>query len=254
MTLPREYISHNQLRLFRDCPQRYAYAYIDRIPTRLSDKLFLGIVFHSLADEILRRRISAPEMTLEESCDLFADRFRDFQKDKDIHWLEPMGKVRDRGRAFVRHFAQQVAPTLRPIMTEKELTTSIPGGPVLKGVVDLVEDDFSISDFKTTTARWPASRARNPLQMLIYRYLFRQTFGTQAPFMRYLILYGKTDHHVRHQVLDVIAGSEGETWMLEVIGHVCAQIERGHFPRQPGFGCRFCEYAIRCPRQSPRAG
>jgi len=246
MALPREYISHNHLRLFRDCPRKYSFTYIEQVPTLLTDKLFLGIVYHFLADHILRRQISGQAMPLEEVCDLYASRFQSFQEGKEVRWHEPMGRVRDRGRAFVRYFSTQVAPTLRPIMTEKELSARIPGGPLLKGVVDLVEDDFSITDFKTTTARWPESRGRNPLQMLIYRYLFRQTFGTQAPAMRYEILYGKTDHHVHRQVLPVTVESNGEAWMLEVIDHVCAQIERGLFPRQPGLVCRFCEYTARC--------
>jgi len=47
MNLPKKYISYSQIRLYQSCPKKYYYTYIEKIPVPISDKVLLGIVFHS---------------------------------------------------------------------------------------------------------------------------------------------------------------------------------------------------------------
>ena len=141
---------------------------------------------------------------------------------------------------------------MRPLMVEKELSAVLPGsGVLLKGVLDLVEEDFCITDFKTTTGRWSASRVRNSPQMIIYKYLFERSFGPVPARMKYEIFYGKKAGNVRRQTLPVIAAATAVDDLLAMIGLVVEKIAAGEFPPRVTSFCRYCEFRRLCRVPSP---
>jgi RecB family exonuclease len=132
-------------------------------------------------------------------------------------------------------------------MVEKELSVELPGSNVrLKGVIDLVEEDFCITDFKTTTLKWTPSKVRNLSQMIIYKYLFDRTFGPLQSTLKYEVLYAKDAGHVRHQTFRVVPESDAVDRMLAMIHWVAEQIEAGAFQANETYLCRFCEYTGLC--------
>ena len=57
MNLPKEYISYSQIRLYQSCPKKYYYTYIEEKETPINDKIYLGIIFHSVVECYLREKI-----------------------------------------------------------------------------------------------------------------------------------------------------------------------------------------------------
>ncbi|MBN2400405.1 MAG: PD-(D/E)XK nuclease family protein, partial [Candidatus Aminicenantes bacterium] len=121
----------------------------------------------------------------------------------------------------------------------------------LKGVVDLVETDFSITDFKTTTSKWSAGKARNSLQMTIYKYLFDRNFGPVHGQLKYEILYAKNAAHVRHQSLKVLPGPDDIDRLLVLVKHVAENISGGVFYPNPTPFCAFCDFIALCQIKNP---
>jgi hypothetical protein len=153
---------------------------------------------------------------------------------------------------MVSYFLEHLAPAMRPLMVEKELSAEVPGcGVVLKGVIDLVETDFSITDFKTSSSRWSPGRARNSLQMTIYKYLFDQNFGHVHAALKYEILYARKPAAVRHQSLPVCPGPEEIRCMLELAGHVAENIAANVFYPNRGHFCAHCPFAGPCRETQP---
>jgi DNA helicase-2/ATP-dependent DNA helicase PcrA len=251
MGLPKEYISYSQIRLYQTCPQKYYYTYIEERKTPVNDKVFLGVIFHSIVEYYLEEKINNREPEKEALLERFEEQFRERQKNQEIQWTSPAGETRRRGLAFVRHFLREVACEIDPLMVEKELVTELPDLDVkLKGIIDLVEKDFSITDFKTTTAKWSKSRIKDSyLQMQIYRYLFEKAFGDVVTQLKFRIIYSKTAVNIKDQVVSVKASDLDCSKMFDIIKYVVDNIRNGVFYKNENYTCGFCEHKDIC-RQS----
>jgi putative RecB family exonuclease len=250
--LPRGYLSHSQIRLYSECPQKYYFAYIEAIPTRINEKIFLGEIFHATLEDYFTRQINGSRPDAAATVAAFLDAFAASGKEKDIDWKIPRRETRARGVAFIKYFLTHIAPTIKPLMVEKELSSEIPEiGVTLKGVIDLVEADFSIIDFKTTTSKWSASKARNSLQMIIYKYLFDRNFGNVHGSLKYEILFAKSAANVRHQSLKVTPGPDDIARLLVLVRHVAENIGNGIFYPQPSPFCAYCDFFSVCREKNP---
>lgn len=247
MPLPRGYISHSQIRTYCDCPRKYHYAYIECIAPPVNEKVFLGEVFHQAIERYFLMRIGGGQPEKGDVLNLYAAVFDEAESGRKVSWQGPRRETQERGRAFLGYFLDHIAPAIRPLMVEKELTAELPGsGVILKGIIDLVEEDYCITDFKTTTGKWPASRAQNPPQMVIYKYLFDRSFAPLAATLKYEVLYGKHAGNVRHQTLPVVPDPGAVDGLLALIAHVVEGIESGAFAANVSGYCRYCDFRQLC--------
>jgi RecB family exonuclease len=254
IALPRGYLSHSQIRLYGECPQKYYFSYVEEIPARINDKIFLGEIFHATLEDYFTRQISGSRPDEETTVAAFLEAFASAAKAKDIDWQVPRRETCARGVAFIRYFLSNLAPAITPLMVEKELSAEIPGiGVTLKGVIDLVEADFSIIDFKTTTSKWSAGRARHSLQMTIYKYLFERNFGDVQGSLKYEILFAKNAAHIRHQSLEVHPGPDDTAKLLALVEHVAENISSGIFYPQPNPFCVRCNFVALCREKPERS-
>jgi len=249
MPLPKGYISYNQIRTYRNCPRQYYFSYIKNVKTHLNDKVFIGVVFHDAADFLLKKKIEGAPPSMEEVLDYFTYTFKELEHQNEIAWSEKREKSFSRGLSFIKYFAREIAPGILPIMTEKEIECTLPDSEIkLRGVIDLVEDDFSITDFKTTTAKWSKDRINKSfLQMVIYKYLFEAGVGGFIKELKFKILYSKNATGVKHQALSIPAQDSDEKQMLGIINFVIENIEKGYFYKNEGYICNFCDFRDICP-------
>ena len=242
--------------MYQDCPKKYYYTYIEKIPTTINDKVFLGIIFHSAVEYYFNEKIKRTEPEKDRVVEFFTGEFDKLQKEQEILWDGSPNETRKRGIAFVKYFLREVVPSIDPLMVEKELWADLPEiGVKLKGVIDLVEKDFSITDFKTTTAKWSKTRVKNSyLQMVIYRYLFEQSFGDVISQLKFKIIYSKTSSHIKHQEVAIKAKDVDYNKMFDIIKYVVENISQGVFYKNENFTCSFCEYKNLCRSSSePKA-
>ncbi len=250
MDLPREYISYSQIRLYQGCAKKYYYTYIEKIEIPMRDKIYLGIVSHASFEHYFKEKIEGRKPTAEALNEVFNHQFDTQQQNFKIVWEDSKEENRRRGSALVKYFFHHVAPTIHPLMVEKELWADLPVINVrLKGILDLVETDFSITDFKTTTARWSLSRVRSYyLQVVIYRYLFEKTFGTTISNLKFKIIHAKNPTNINHQ--DIIINPKDVdfdyTKMFEIISYVVNNIKQGIFFVNENYSCAFCEFKKFC--------
>ncbi len=253
MPLPRGYISHSQIRTYNECPRKYFFIYVQEIQRPVNDKVFLGEIFHSAIEQYFQQRINGSPIEEDAVAAIFGASFDEAAAAREITWQASPRHSRERGLAFLRYFLKHIAPAIRPLMVEKELSAELPGsGVVLKGIIDLVEEDFCLTDFKTTSSRWSPSKVRNTPQMIIYKYLFDRTFGPMKSTLKYEVLVAKDASHVRHQTFRVVPESDAVDKLLAMIHLVAEQIDEGIFPVNENPFCRYCEYKGLC-REKPRA-
>lgn len=254
MDLPRGYISYSQIRLYQTCPQKYYYTYIKKVPVPVIDKVFLGVVFHSTIEYYFKEKINGVDLSQESLVERFSETFALQREKQEVGWESPAEETLKRGKAFVKYFLRQVAPPIKPLMVEKELIADLPGIDVpLKGVIDLVETDFSITDFKTTTARWAKAKIKGSyLQVIIYRYLFEQSFGDVISSLKFRIIYSKDPSNIKHQEITIKPKDLDYDYskMYDVIKYVVENIRQEVFYKNENFICGFCEYRDLCRKNS----
>jgi RecB family exonuclease len=252
MNLPKEYISYSQIRLYQTCPKKFRYAYIDEIERPVNDKVFLGTIFHSVVEYYLKEKISDRAPGKEELLKRFEEQFLESQKKQKITWDTPEAETRKRGLAFVRHFLKEIAPEINPLMVERELVVDLPDMAVkLKGIIDLVETDFSITDFKTTTAKWSRNRIKESyLQMQIYRFIFEKCFGDVITQLRFRIIHAKGNTGIKDQKVSVKAADLDTSKMLDIIKYVVDNIRNGAFYKNENYTCSYCDFKELCRKES----
>lgn len=248
MDLPKEYISYSQIKLYQTCPKKYYYTYIEKIKSPINDKIYLGVVFHAVVEHYLKEKINKKDLQKEELLELFSTEFEKNQKKQEIIWTIPQGETRRRGQAFVKHFLRDIACELDPMMVEKELVAHLTDLDVqLKGIIDLVETDFSITDFKTTTAKWSKARIKGSyLQMQIYRFLFEQSYGNVVKELRFRVVYSKSAVNIKNQNVSVRAADLDGGRMFEIIKYVVDSIRSEAFYKNDSYACGFCEFKDIC--------
>jgi RecB family exonuclease len=247
MPLPRGYISHSQIRTYKECPKKYYFAYIEGIKPPSNEKVFLGEMFHAAIEKYFTQKISGSPLDEEAAAEVFSAAFDAASMERKIKWQTPRRETKERGLAFLQYFVRHIAPAIKPLMVEKELSVEIPGiGVLLKGVIDLVEEDYSITDFKTTTSKWSPSKARNSTQMVIYKYLFDRSFGPVQASLKYEVLYAKNAGNIRHQTFPIVPAADAVEKLLELIGHVVENINGGVFYANENPFCRYCEFHGLC--------
>ncbi len=184
----------------------------------------------------------------------FSETFAHNREQQEVTWESPPEETLKRGKAFVKYFLREVAPPIKPLMVEKELIADLPGiDAPLKGVIDLVETDFSITDFKTTTAKWAKAKIKGSyLQVIIYRYLFEQSFGDVISSLKFKIIYSKDPSKIKHQEIAIKPNDVDYDYvkMYEVIKYVVENIRQGVFYKNENFVCSFCEYKDLCQKIS----
>lgn len=252
MELPREYISYSQIRLYQNCPKKYYYIYVKKIPVPVNEKIFLGIVFHAVVEKYFKEKINGTELSKEVITDYYFDKFEDQQKEQEVKWEITRDKNFERGSAFVNYFFRHLAQSIEPLMVEKELIVMLPElGVPLKGVIDLVETNFSITDFKTTTARWSKARIKGHyLQIIIYRYLFEKSFGDVITQLKFQVIFSKTSSplNVNHQEVAIKPKDVDFNYekMLDIIKYVVDGIRQEVFYKNESYLCGFCEFKDLC--------
>ncbi|MDQ1353725.1 MAG: putative RecB family exonuclease [Acidobacteriota bacterium] len=252
MNLPKEYISYSQIRLYQTCPKKYYYTYFQEIKPPITDKIFLGTLFHSTVEYYLKEKISGKEPGKEDLLKRFEEQFQEWQKKQEITWDKPASETLKRGLAFLRYFLREIAPEINPLMVEKELVVDLPDLDVkLKGIIDLVETDFSITDFKTTTAKWSKTRIRESyLQMQIYRYIFEKSFGDVITHLRFRIIYAKGISGIKDQKVSIKASDLETPKMLDIIRYVVDSIRGGAFYKNENYTCSYCEFRDLCRKET----
>jgi DNA helicase-2/ATP-dependent DNA helicase PcrA len=173
-------LSYGQVSDYLDCPARYRYAHVIRIPTPASHQMAYGRALHAAVQAFHRQQLAGAAMPLSE---LLAE--------LDAAW-ESVGFLtrrheearREAARDALRRFWQeQQSDPARPTAIEQEFAVNL-GRERVRGRYDRVDLDehgrVSITDYKSSDVRDPATanrRARESLQLSIYALAYEAEHG-----------------------------------------------------------------------------
>ncbi len=255
-TKARDYLSFSAMNLYRSCPLRYKFRYLDGLPEEaVSSSLVFGSAVHASVELHFNRLLAGePLPSIEEMLTVYHDAWRDqlevgqvqFGKDDDVSSLSKLaGRMLE---AFRSSPAAQ--PAGHVIGVEEELRGAIiPGVPDLLGRIDLItetDEAVVITDLKTSRSRWSRDQAEDSAeQLLLYSELVKHLVPGKQMRLRFLILTNTKEPVVGVHELPVEQQRVDRT--KRVVERVWRSIEAGSFyPAPSPMQCPSCPYREPC--------
>ena len=245
---PPHRLSPSGAATFEQCPRRWRFRYVDRLPDPPGVEALIGTFAHRVLEHLMQQhpsrrtkddarriaRASWPEMS---GSDDYRDLELSDEQARAFRWqawkaIEGLWHLEDPTGVDVQATEQQVSVTL--------------DGVPFRGVVDRVEsepDGLVISDYKSgraPTARYAPGRLQ---QVLLYAAAVAAETGEQ-PVRAQLLYLGQ--RIVATAVTPVELGGAVEqlksTW-----GAIADACQTDDFSARPGPLCGYCAYTERCP-------
>jgi DNA helicase-2/ATP-dependent DNA helicase PcrA len=240
-------LSYGQINDYLECPAKYRYGHVVRIPTPVSHAMVYGRALHAAAQAYHRRQLAGRSMTLDE-----------LHAALDSSW-ESVGfltREHEEARRAAAHDAitlfwedQQRDPA-RPTAVEQDFTVSF-GPDRLRGRYDRVDRDEAgrvvITDYKSSDVRDLATanrRARESLQLSIYALAHEAQHGSLPDELAL--------HFLESGIVGRTEPSEKRlTKAHEQVAQAAEGIRGGRFDASPSaMRCGYCPFREICPDAS----
>lgn len=250
------YLSVSQIKLYLDCPRKYAFRYIEGIRNPFGIAAFLSVVWHAIVEANYAQKIvTGTDLSLEEMLDRYTHEFNSRAEREEVK-LHP-GETMEKGRAMglkvteVHHLT--IAPKVRPRFVEHRFLVDLgPEFPYkLLGFYDLVEDDGTLVDNKAYSKAPSQVDLDKDLQFSIYSLARRIETGEVEPGMRMDAVIKPRNQSLmpKAQRLHTKRDNVDARWTLGLIEDVANGIQKHVFPPNPtGYLCspKWCDFWSRC--------
>lgn len=165
-----EHLSYSSISLFAECPERWYNRYILKHPEDPSKELLIGSAFHSCMEDNFNHKLKyGVDISRSMVKDVFEHRFKEATaeqgfSDKDVEDHLPTAWL------LVEQYHREIASTLIPKEVEKKFEIPLPGQHIKKliGFIDLIIEDGTFIDYKTTFLPWPDAKVTQSLQPTVY--------------------------------------------------------------------------------------
>ncbi len=234
---------------FEQCPRRWRFRYVERLPDPPGEAALAGSFAHRVLELLMQREPSERSVEAarliarqewpetEASDDYQALRF-DEEKGRHFRWkawqaIEGLWKLEDPTKVEVRATEQDVEATL--------------AGVPFRGIIDRIEqegDGLVVTDYKSGKAPPPRYRRARLDQVLLYAAAVDASRG-EMPVRARLLYLGQrpVGIDVTRQELDTVTEKLADTW--QAINTAC---EVDEFEPRTGPLCGWCAYLDRCPQ------
>lgn len=242
----KPWFSPSRLKTFLECPRKYDFSVVQKIPGRPSPHLDLGSNVHAALRDFLR--LPPAQRTWEALLEAYRAAWR---ANKPAFARRTRDELRDwgeRGKAMLQRFFDEVAPDLEPLALEKNVRIEF-ADFTLGGRVDRVDalpdGTLRVVDYKTGKFPRDLARAReDDLAAAIYARGTSEAFvGAPVSVVEYLHL-GTMERLVFP--VDPAWQAHKETAVVVLAGRAREAEVRGTFEAQPSNFCRWCDYLQRC--------
>ena len=231
--------SPSRLKLYEDCPKRYWYSHVLRIPGMPKTFLSLGTLMHDICEQVATRIKAGDEVSVEEALAILDAKWRPSVYD----FVEQEQQDRAEAEKMVREFmVRQAAKDTQILDLEKKVRVEIEGH-FIEGYVDRIDDlgdSLQVIDYKTKKDMDSRPKLRKDLQLGIYQ------MGVASVYEKPVSQIGHW--YLRHDREWMVSLNEE---MLEAMRQralaVIQGIEGGRFEATPGYQvCMWCDYGDLC--------
>ena len=255
-----EVFSHSRLASFEDCPRKFHYRYVQKLPAETeSIEAFVGKRVH----EVLERLNHFTSRGAVPSLAKVIHRFRALW---DEHWSAPRVRIVREGTPagyyqsngercltnyYRRHYPFDQGETLG-VEERVAFDLDASGGYRVQGVIDRIvrtpDEAIEIHDYKTGQRVPRQVQLDQDRQLALYQMGVAERFGSERPIR--LVWHYLLSDQLRTSSRTPEQMSELRRETIDLIDRIRA--ERSFEPR-PGPLCRWCEFSAICPAGPDRA-
>ena len=250
MTSEPRILRQSQINTFLKCSRQWYYRYALGIVSPPGAAMSFGSSAHRAVETNYKQKIdTGVDLPAADVVEIFREDFRG--REKETAWApgEDPGALADLGVKAVGLYQIEVAPTVQPLMVEKEFESTFSNTPlILQGRIDLVDDNDVLRDMKTTGKSPSAGEADRSLQLSLYGVGYKAISGEYPKGYQ-------LDHIVKTKTPKIVCNRTTRTEAdiaraLAVVGLVDRAITSGIFPpADPNhWVCseKWCGYWNRC--------
>ncbi len=235
-------LSFSRIESYTNCPAKFRYAYIDRIPGQPSPSLSFGTSIHSVLERFYKQPVQKPPSVekmlgwLKEEWE--SEGFEGVSRTFQLEWYE-------HARDVLARFHFREAPNYRlPAATEQWFDLPVDDVAVVVGSIDRVAADdhgaLEVIDYKTNKRAKTVEQVRNSLQLAIYAMACEHLYGQLPRFVTlYFVVPGIP---VRVPIEDVDLDRA-----RRVIIETAERVRAEAYDPTPTRLCDWCDYRASCP-------
>lgn len=228
-------LSHSSISLYLDCPQKYKFKYIDKVPEEPRHFFSFGKSMHSALEFFYGVRM-LPSPALEQVLTVYKERWiSEGYKDKE----QEDQYLKEGERILKEFYAKHIDRFAPPLFCEYQFRIEIEGVPVM-GFVDRIDklpnEKLAIVDYKTGKA-FDLKRVEKDPQLTLYQIACRQSVGLDVETLTLYHLPSNTAFTVgKHPV-------EFEEEVRARVRTVSDGITKEKFEADPSEEkCQWCDY------------
>ncbi len=235
-------LSFSRIDTYQNCPRKFRFRYVDRLPTLPSTHLSFGTSIHTALEAFHDRKL--PEPPSEEELLGFLYDGWDHRGFAHLDRDEQLAHYRH-AQQVLRRYHARVAPTYRlPLTTEAWFEVPFEHEAVVVGAIDRIDadddGDLHVVDYKTSRKARPRSEVARSLQLSLYALACRNLYGRLPATVSLDFVVPGVTVTVPVDELDLEAA---RTAVLET----AAAIRAERYPTTPNRLCDWCDHRAVCP-------
>lgn len=239
--LGRVRLSFSRIDTYQNCPRKFRYGYIDRLPTKPSPHLSFGSSVHAALEAFYDRKL--PSCPSEEELLGFLYDNWDSRGFTGLDRSEQLAFYRH-AQEVLRRFHRRNAATYRlPAATEAWFEMPIEHEAVVVGSIDRVDVDdggFRIVDYKTNRKVKDRRRVAGSLQLSLYAMACRHLYGSLPRTVSLDFVVPGVTITVDRDELDLDAARQA-------VLATAAAVRAEAFTPTPNPLCDWCDFRAACP-------
>jgi len=233
-------LSPSSIKAYEDCPLKFKYQKIMRVPQPASVATDLGTVIHAVTEEMAEDKAKGEKLTKEKGMDKLKDKwiFRSYQNQTDEN--KAVGRAEQMIETYVK-WEDETKNTL--VETEIPFEVKI-GDITFTGRIDRLEKNpdgkYEVVDFKSGSSVKSKNKAKIDPQLNIYAIAVKKLKG-ELP-VKASLFYVEKDKMVEYPVT-----KESVDEAIMPVIEMTKEILKENFKPTPSYGaCMFCSYQNIC--------
>jgi putative RecB family exonuclease len=247
-----DHLSSSQINLYLQCSLKYKFQYIDNLPKPFKPSgLAFGSVIHSALSWFHKEKLNGNKVSLERLYRIFEADWYSQKLDTDIRYkdgeeeMKLVVMAKEMLGLYFQNPVKEVKGTEVPFLVP--LINPLDGnelGISLEGIIDLIEGDETIVEFKTSQQSINSGDIEDYLQLTCYSYAYEMLYQ-RPPKLLKVINFVKTK---KPKMITLETKRNKSDYQR--LFHLAQQVLKGiksqiFFPR-PSFWCKDCEYEEQC--------
>ena len=187
----RQYISYSQLNMYSRCGMQYYYRYAEKIilPPEIAlvkgHSVHYGIEINS-TQKVETRRDMPKKDIMEISVMEYEHSIEGAEATAD-----DKGAGKDSVAVLSGLYADEVSPTIQPVHVEKSIDVTLEGVIPIKTIIDCIDDQGNLRDYKTAGKKKVQKDIDDSLQFTLYHIAYLQEYGKEPASLKMDVLIDK---------------------------------------------------------------